>query len=100
MATQNSFDIVSSIDLQEVKNAINIAMKEVRTRFDFRDSVSTIELAENLIELTSDDELKLRSLINILEEKLVKRHVPLKGLIYGSIARQSVRPNPSIVPPS
>ena len=84
MAAQNSFDIVSKIDLQEVDNAINQAMKEVSTRFDFKGSKSKVHLEgkEKLI-LISDDEFKLKSLNDILQQKLVKRAVPLKGLQYG-----------------
>jgi uncharacterized protein YajQ (UPF0234 family) len=84
MATENSFDIVSKIDLQEVDNAIHQAMKEVHTRFDFKGSKSSIQLEgkEKLV-LTSEDEFKLRSLNDILQQRLVKRGVPLKGLKYG-----------------
>jgi cyclic-di-GMP-binding protein len=84
MAAQNSFDIVSQINLQEVDNAINQAMKEVITRFDFKGSKSKIFLEgkERLV-LISDDEFKLKSLNDILQQKLVKRSVPLKALQYG-----------------
>ncbi len=84
MAAQNTFDIVSKIDLQEIDNAINQSMKEVITRFDFKGSKSRVWLEgkEKLI-LVSDDEFKLRSLNDILQQKLVKRGVPLKGLKYG-----------------
>jgi cyclic-di-GMP-binding protein len=83
MAAQNSFDIVSQINLQEVDNAINQAMKEVITRFDFKGSKSKIFLEgkERLV-LISDDEFKLKSLNDILQQKLVKRSVPLKALQY------------------
>ncbi|MEW5974954.1 MAG: YajQ family cyclic di-GMP-binding protein [Acidobacteriota bacterium] len=84
MAAQNTFDIVSKIDLQEVDNAINQAMKEVSTRFDFKGSKSRIFLEgkEKLV-LISDDEFKLRSLNDILQQRMVKRGIPLKGLNYG-----------------
>src|ERR1051326_3742136 len=87
MAQQNSFDIVSKIDLAEVTNAINQVMKEVQQRFDFKGSKSDIELEakENAIVLLSDDDYKVRSLNDILQQKLVKRGVPLKGLTYGKI---------------
>lgn len=86
MAQQNSFDIVSNIDHAEVVNAINQAMKEVQTRFDFKGSRSNIETEGNeAIVLTSDDEYKLRSLDDILQTKFVKRGVPLKGLTYQKI---------------
>jgi hypothetical protein len=96
MAQQNSFDIVSKIDLAEVTNAINQAMKEVQQRFDFKGSKSNITLdqKEQAIELHSEDDYKIRSLTDILQTKLVKRNVPLKGLTYGKIepaAGSSVR---------
>lgn len=85
MAKENTFDIVSKIDLNEVTNAINQAMKEVGQRFDFKGSKSDITLEENDIVLVSDDDFKLKSLIEILESKLIKRNVPLKGLSFGKI---------------
>ena len=86
MAQQNTFDIVSEIDHAEVVNAVNQAMKEVHTRFDFKGSKSDIELeGQEAIVLTSDDEYKLKSLNDILQTKLVKRSVPLKGLTYGRV---------------
>jgi uncharacterized protein YajQ (UPF0234 family) len=86
MAQQNTFDIVSTIDLAEVVNAINQALKEVQTRFDFKGSQSNIEMeGKDAFILTSDDEYKLRSLDDILQSKFVKRGVPLKGLTYQKI---------------
>jgi uncharacterized protein YajQ (UPF0234 family) len=86
MAQQNTFDIVSKIDHAEVANAVNQALKEVHTRFDFKGSKSDIEIeGHEAIILTSDDEYKLKSLNDILQTKLVKRGVPLKGLTYGKI---------------
>jgi cyclic-di-GMP-binding protein len=83
----NSFDLVSKIDLAEVSNAIQQAVKEISTRFDLKDSKSSIELKEkdNKIELASQDEYKLKAVIEILQQKLVKRKVPLKGLSYGTV---------------
>ncbi len=82
----NSFDIVSKIDLQEVSNAIQQAMKEITTRFDLKDSKSRIELeGKDAIILHSADEFKLKSINDIFQAKLVKRGVPLKGLTYGVI---------------
>jgi uncharacterized protein YajQ (UPF0234 family) len=83
----NSFDLVSKIDLAEVSNAIQQAVKEISTRYDLKDSKSTIELKEkdNKIELASQDEYKLKAVIEILQQKLVKRKVPLKGLSYGTV---------------
>jgi cyclic-di-GMP-binding protein len=86
MAQQNSFDISSQIDHAEVVNAVNQALKEVQTRFDFKGSKSHIELeGKEAIILASDDEYKLQSLNDILQTKLVKRGVPLKGLTYGKV---------------
>lgn len=84
----NSFDIVSKIDLNEVTNAIHQATKEVQTRYDLKSSKSQIELNEKdkKVVLASQDEFKLRAVTEILELKLVKRGVPLKGLSYGEIA--------------
>ena len=83
----NSFDIVSKIDLPEVSNAVQQALKEIQQRYDLKDSHSNIELQEkeNKILLHSQDEYKLKAVIEILEQKLVKRKVPLKGLVYGTM---------------
>src|SRR4029434_9931345 len=84
---ENTFDIVSKIELTEVSNAIQQAEKEIHTRFDLKDSKSHISLQEkeNKITLASQDEYKLKAVKDILESKLVKRKVPLKGLTYGAI---------------
>ncbi|MEK7829723.1 MAG: YajQ family cyclic di-GMP-binding protein [Acidobacteriota bacterium] len=88
MAQQNTFDIVSQIEHTEVVNAVNQAMKEVQTRFDFKGSKSNIELeGDEALVLTSDDDYKLASLNDILQTKFVKRGVPLKGLTYGKIEK-------------
>ena len=83
----NSFDIVSKIDLPEVSNAVQQAVKEIQQRFDLKDSKSSLELREkeNKILLASSDEFKLKAVTDILQAKLVKRSVPLKGLSYGVI---------------
>jgi cyclic-di-GMP-binding protein len=83
----NSFDVVSKIELPEVLNAVQQTVKEVNQRYDLKDSKSTIELneKENKIQLASKDEFKLKAVTEVLEGKLVKRHVPLKGLNYGEI---------------
>jgi uncharacterized protein YajQ (UPF0234 family) len=85
-----SFDIVSKTDMQEVTNAIQQAQKELATRFDFKGSKSSIELAEEEITLVSDDESKMISLKDILESKLVKRKVALKALEYGKLEDASM----------
>ena len=82
----NTFDIVSKIDLQEVSNAIQQAMKEVTTRFDLKDSKSSIALeGKDAIILHSADEYKLKHVNDVFQQKLVKRGVPLKGLTYGPV---------------
>ena len=98
---ENTFDIVSKIDLAEVSNAIQQALKEIQTRFDLKDSKSTIELNEkdHKLTLASQDEYKLKAVKDILESKLIKRKVPLKGLSYGALvpaAGQSVRQEVSL----
>ncbi len=85
MAKELSFDIVSQVDMNEVRNAIQMAQKELATRFDFKRSVSKITLEESGIVLVSDDEGKLKSVVDVLEEKLVRRKVPLKALQYGKV---------------
>jgi cyclic-di-GMP-binding protein len=82
----NTFDIVSKIDLQEVSNAIQQAMKEITTRFDLKDSKSQIALeGKDAIILHSADEYKMKAVNDVFQQKLVKRGVPLKGLTYGTI---------------
>lgn len=83
----NSFDIVSKIDLAEVNNAIHQARKEIQTRFDLKNSKSEIQLNEKdqRILLASQDEFKLKAVTEVLELKLIKRKVPLKGLTYGPV---------------
>jgi uncharacterized protein YajQ (UPF0234 family) len=83
----NSFDVVSKIELPEVGNAIQQAMKEIQQRYDLKDSKSSIELNEkdHKVLLASQDEYKLKAVIEVLEGKLVKRKVPLKGLTYGTL---------------
>src|ERR1700758_1173043 len=84
-ASENSFDIVSKIDHQEVSNAIQMALKEIHTRFDLQDSKSNIELQKEEIVLTAADEFKLKAVNDVFQAKLVKRNVPLKGMTYGTI---------------
>ncbi|HWC18420.1 MAG TPA: YajQ family cyclic di-GMP-binding protein [Terriglobales bacterium] len=99
MASDNSFDVVSKIDLQEVSNAIQQAVKEIHTRFDLKDSKSDIAMeGKEAIVLSSVDEYKLKAVTDVLQTKLVKRQVPLKGLQYqsvepaaGSTVRQKIK---------
>jgi cyclic-di-GMP-binding protein len=85
MAQQNTFDIVSQVDRSEVTNAINQTVKEVRQRFDFKGSSANVSLEENDLLLTAEDETKLRNMNDILQQKLVRRGVPLKALSYGTV---------------
>ncbi|MGB8132060.1 MAG: YajQ family cyclic di-GMP-binding protein [Candidatus Angelobacter sp.] len=95
MAAENSFDIVSKVDLQEVSNAIQNALKEIHTRFDLKDSKSDIQLeGKEALVLSSADEYKLKAVTDILQSKLIKRGVPIKALDYGVVepaAGSSVR---------
>jgi len=81
----SSFDIVSSVDLQEVKNAIAQATKEMQTRYDLKNSHSSVELAGEELLLASSDEFKLKAVRDVLEGRLVKRNVPLKALTFETI---------------
>ena len=85
MAGENSFDIVSDVNMMEVSNAVQQAMKEIRQRFDFKGSVSDIALEKETLTLHSDDEARLKAVVDVLATKLVKRGVSLKALEYGAI---------------
>jgi cyclic-di-GMP-binding protein len=85
MAQQNSFDIVSQVEMAEVKNALDQTMKEVRQRFDFKGSRAEVRLEEGELILAAEDETKLRNMNDILQQKLVRRGVPLKALSYGRV---------------
>ena len=89
-----SFDIVSEVDQQEVKNAVDQTAREVATRFDFKGTDSSVDLKDASIELASASEDRLKALVQVLEEKLVRRKVSLKALSYGKVeeaAKGSVR---------
>ena len=87
MAQQNSFDVTTGVDLQEVDNAVNQAQKEIAQRYDFKGSKASIEFkrAENTLLLIADDDFKMKALTEVLHAKLVKRHVPVKNLDVGEI---------------
>ncbi len=89
MADEHSFDIVSRVDMQEVSNAVQQALKEISQRFDFKGSKSNIELNKDKAEilLIADDDYKLKSLAEILKSKLVKRNVSLKALTFGQVEK-------------
>ena len=82
MGLDHSFDIVSRVDLQEVANAVNITLKEIRNRFDFKNSPADIVLEKDKMTLVAEDDFKIKALRLALEEKLVKRKVPLRALEY------------------
>ena len=84
---ESSFDVVSSVDLQEVKNAISQAMKEITTRFDLKGTSSDIELQGEEVVISSADEFKIKAVRDVLEGRLVKRNVPLKALTYGEVEK-------------
>ncbi|RRN72557.1 YajQ family cyclic di-GMP-binding protein [Peribacillus simplex] len=85
MAKENSFDIVSKVDFSEVTNAVTMAMKEIKTRYDFKGSISSITIEKEDLILVSDDEYKLDQLKDVLIGKLIKRDVPIKNLDYGKL---------------
>ncbi|MCY9090781.1 YajQ family cyclic di-GMP-binding protein [Bacillus mojavensis] len=89
MAKESSFDIVSKVELPEVQNAIQIALKEISTRYDFKGSKSDISLDKEELVLISDDEFKLSQLKDVLVSKLIKRNVPTKNIDYAKIENAS-----------
>lgn len=80
MATDSSFDVVSKVDPQELDNALNQARKEIAGRFDFKNSIASIENDATTITVLADDEMKLRNVIDIIQSKAVKRGIDLKAL--------------------
>ena len=95
MASECSFDVVSKVDLAEVKNAVEQAMKEIGQRYDFKGSVSKIELKDQAqVVLHSDDEIKLKAVVDVLQTKLHKRGVSIRSMEYGKVepaAKATVR---------
>jgi uncharacterized protein YajQ (UPF0234 family) len=85
MAQENSFDIVCKVDLQEVDNAIQQVMKEIRTRYDFKGSKSEVRRESQEIHLLADDDYKRRSVVEMLSQRLAARKVSLKSLTFGKI---------------
>ena len=85
MAAENSFDVVSKIDMAEVTNAVTQTLKEISQRFDFKGSKSAITQEKDALIIVSDDDYKLKSVIDILQGKLVKRGVPTRNLDYGKV---------------
>lgn len=91
MPADSSFDIVSKVDMQEVKNAIDQAQREIGTRFDFKDSDSTIDLDEKAatLKLASDNETRMKSVVDVLQSKLHKRGIDIKSLDLGEVETAS-----------
>ncbi|UYO36523.1 YajQ family cyclic di-GMP-binding protein [Bacillus zhangzhouensis] len=85
MAKESSFDIVSKVELPEVQNAVQAALKEIKNRYDFKGSKSDISLEKEELVLISDDDFKLEQLKDVLVTKLIKRNVPTKNIDYGKI---------------
>lgn len=97
MAKENSFDVVSEVDFQEVENAMNQARKEIATRYDFKDAKVEINRDKEKLTIVADDEFRLKAAIDILESKFVKRGVPIKNLesaklesALGGMVRQDI----------
>lgn len=90
MASENSFDIVSKMDMQEMTNAITQTEKEIASRFDFKGSKSTLTLEKETLVLVSDDDYKLGALIDVLQSKMVKRGLPIKNIEYEKVEPASM----------
>lgn len=99
MAKEPSFDIVSEVDMQEVNNAINQTVKEITQRFDFKGTKSVVEVENgNSIKIVTEDDTRMRNIVDILQSKFIKRGVSIKNLEYGKVesaaggmVRQSIR---------
>lgn len=87
MAQQNSFDVTTGVDLQEVDNAVNQAQKEIAQRYDFKGATVTIEFkrADGLLTLVADSDMRMQALFDVVQSKLIKRHVPVKNLDIGEV---------------
>jgi uncharacterized protein YajQ (UPF0234 family) len=85
MASESSFDVVSRVDQQELDNALNQARKEIENRFDFKNSKTSIESDGKKITLISDDELKMRNVVDIVQGKAVKRGIDIKAFDFGAV---------------
>lgn len=99
LAKECSFDVVSKIDMQEVKNAVNQTNKEISQRYDFRNSKAEVVLEEDTVKILADSDFQLKSVIDILQSKLIRRKVAVKNLEYGKVESASggmVRQNISI----
>jgi hypothetical protein len=85
MAKDASFDVVSTVDMQEVVNAVNQTNKEISQRYDFKNSKSEVSIENEDLKILADDDFKLKSVIDILQSKLVRRQVPIRNLDYGKV---------------
>lgn len=85
MAKDSSFDVVSQVDMQEVLNAVNQAKKEVSQRYDFKGSKTEIDLSDDVIKVTTEDEFRLNSVVDILKTRLIARKVAVRNLQYGKM---------------
>lgn len=85
MAKDNSFDVVSEVNMQEVSNAVNQAKKEVSQRYDFKGSKTQIDLDNDIIKVTTEDDFRLNSVIDILKTRLISRKVAIRNLQYGKV---------------
>jgi uncharacterized protein YajQ (UPF0234 family) len=89
MAKDVSFDIVSTVDMQEVDNAVNQATKEIGQRYDFKNSKSKVEIEGESLKILADDDYKLRSIVDIVKDKMIKRKVPIKNLGFEKVEEAS-----------
>lgn len=91
MASDSSFDIVSKVDLQEVANAVNLANKEIASRYDFKGSTAKVDLdkAKAIVSLFADTEPRMKALTELVKEKLIRRKVSLKSLVWGKVVEGS-----------
>ncbi|MCL5981941.1 MAG: YajQ family cyclic di-GMP-binding protein [Firmicutes bacterium] len=89
LAKEESFDVVSRVDMQEVDNALNQTNKEIKQRFDFKNSKAAVSLEEESLKIIAEDDFRLKSVIDVLQTKLVRRQVPIRNLDYGKIEEAS-----------
>jgi uncharacterized protein YajQ (UPF0234 family) len=85
VASESSFDVVSRVDRQELDNALNQARKEIENRFDFKHSKTSIDFDDKKITLVSDDELKMRNVVDVLQSKAVRRGIDIKAFEFGEL---------------
>lgn len=85
MAKEASFDIVSEVNMQEVDNAINQTLKEVTQRYDFKGTKTTIDVEKKTVHIVTEDELRMKSIVDILQSKFIRRGVPINNLEYGKV---------------